>query len=176
VLTGTLSDGIVSAVGRKVEDASFLQVTVPVNPGNSGGPLFDDDGRVVGVNTFTIRRNARGNVRLEALNFALESDFVHEIVADPSRKSLDAAAMAAILNPSEPERPRTLREAMAAKVKRFERAGYRQVESLRKVFRLRAGQRHVIGLQCHRAGRRAVAVVSAGAEDIDLASATVGED
>jgi S1-C subfamily serine protease len=50
ILTRTLGDGIVSAVGRRRNDCRFIQMTVPINPGNSGGPLFDDDGRVVGIN------------------------------------------------------------------------------------------------------------------------------
>ena len=97
LLTRTLSDGIISAVGRKVEKATFLQVTVPVNPGNSGGPLFDDDGRVVGVNTFIIRKSSGRGFALEALNFALESSFVHEALTD-SGKSLTSKQIAAVLN------------------------------------------------------------------------------
>jgi len=45
------TDGSVSAVSGPGGEASFLQVTVPVQPGNSGGPLLDKTGRVVGVVT-----------------------------------------------------------------------------------------------------------------------------
>lgn len=83
ILTRTLSDGIISATGRKMANmgGNFLQVTVALNPGNSGGPLFDDFGRVIGVNTFIIRKSAdRGGIALESLNFSLEVSAVHELL------------------------------------------------------------------------------------------------
>ena len=81
ILTRTLSNGIISAVGRKMMNSMFLQVTVPLNPGNSGGPLFDEFGRVVGVNTFIIRKSAdKVGIALEALNFSLEIAHVYELL------------------------------------------------------------------------------------------------
>jgi serine protease Do len=54
-LGGTATAGIVSALGRKNVGQSnyvdFMQIDAPINRGNSGGPTFDIDGRVVGVNT-----------------------------------------------------------------------------------------------------------------------------
>jgi len=52
----TVTQGIVSAVGRNLGErdqayTSFIQTDVPINQGNSGGPLFDLQGRVVGVNS-----------------------------------------------------------------------------------------------------------------------------
>ncbi|MEN8196488.1 MAG: serine protease [Pseudomonadota bacterium] len=46
---GNVSIGIVSALAGFNNDASLLQVSTPVQPGNSGGPLFDMSGNVVGV-------------------------------------------------------------------------------------------------------------------------------
>ena len=48
-LTGSLSDGIVSAVNREVEGNVYLQTTAPISQGNSGGPLVDAKGEVVGI-------------------------------------------------------------------------------------------------------------------------------
>lgn len=48
------SQGIVSALGRSLPDGTyvpFIQTDVAVNPGNSGGPLFNLDGQVVGINS-----------------------------------------------------------------------------------------------------------------------------
>jgi serine protease Do len=54
-LGGTATAGIVSALGRQnVADSNYvdyMQIDAPINRGNSGGPTFDVEGRVVGVNT-----------------------------------------------------------------------------------------------------------------------------
>lgn len=90
VLLRTLSDGIISSVGRADKDfgGTFIQVTVPVNWGNSGGPIFDDEGRIVAIATF-IRRITKSGAALEALNFGLEIRYVHEILADPGQSFTD---------------------------------------------------------------------------------------
>jgi serine protease Do len=60
-LENTLTKGIVSAKGRNVGDrdtlASFIQHDAAVNPGNSGGPLFNLKGEVVGVNSMIFTRS-----------------------------------------------------------------------------------------------------------------------
>ncbi len=53
-LGGTVTAGIVSARGRDIGASAyddFIQIDAPVNKGNSGGPAFDVDGNVIGVNT-----------------------------------------------------------------------------------------------------------------------------
>ena len=57
-LGGSVTAGIVSALGRGIADGAqgggredFIQTDAPINRGNSGGPLFDMAGRVIGVNT-----------------------------------------------------------------------------------------------------------------------------
>ena len=53
-LGGTVTAGIVSARGRDIGDGpydDFLQIDAPINRGNSGGPMFNQDGHVIGVNT-----------------------------------------------------------------------------------------------------------------------------
>ena len=53
-LGGTVTAGIVSASGRDIGSGpydDFIQIDAPVNKGNSGGPTFDIQGNVIGVNT-----------------------------------------------------------------------------------------------------------------------------
>ena len=46
---GNVSAGIISAISGVSDDPRFLQISAPVQPGNSGGPLFDSSGNVIGV-------------------------------------------------------------------------------------------------------------------------------
>ncbi len=80
-LGGSVTAGIVSASGRDIGSGpydSFIQVDAPINQGNSGGPLFTQDGKVVGVNT-AILSPSGGSV---GIGFAIPSDTVRTIVAE----------------------------------------------------------------------------------------------
>jgi serine protease Do len=69
-LRNTLTHGLISAVARQIDVDSpliFVQTDAPVNPGNSGGPLVNLDGEVVGMNTFILSQSG-GN---EGLGFAI---------------------------------------------------------------------------------------------------------
>ena len=78
-LGGTVTAGIVSARGRDIGAGpydSFLQVDAAINQGNSGGPLFTQDGKVVGVNTAIISPNGGGSV---GIGFAIPSNLVKQV-------------------------------------------------------------------------------------------------
>src|ERR1700739_2006094 len=78
-LGGTVTAGIVSAKGRDIGSGpydDFLQIDAPVNHGNSGGPTFNADGEVVGVNT-AIFSPSGGSV---GIGFAISSDVVKTVV------------------------------------------------------------------------------------------------
>ncbi len=53
-LVGTVTAGIISAEGRNIGSGpydDYIQIDAPINKGNSGGPTFDNNGNVVGINT-----------------------------------------------------------------------------------------------------------------------------
>jgi len=80
-LGGTVTSGIVSALSRNINAGpfdDFIQTDASINRGNSGGPLFDNDGQVIGVNT-AILSPGGGSV---GIGFAVPSDLVQTIVAD----------------------------------------------------------------------------------------------
>jgi S1-C subfamily serine protease len=52
-LTGTLTEGIVSTSSRILEGADFIQISASISHGNSGGPLINAYGEVIGINTLT---------------------------------------------------------------------------------------------------------------------------
>ena len=83
-LGGTVTAGIVSARGRDIGEGSydsFIQIDAPINQGNSGGPLFTQDGKVVGVNSAIISPSG-GSV---GIGFAIPSNTVKSVVAQLER-------------------------------------------------------------------------------------------
>ncbi|WRS28313.1 trypsin-like peptidase domain-containing protein [Oscillospiraceae bacterium MB08-C2-2] len=80
-LGGTVTSGIISATGREIsigtETMHLLQTSAAVNPGNSGGGLFDQNGDLVGI----VNAKSTG-VDVEGLGFAIPSNQVKEVVDD----------------------------------------------------------------------------------------------
>lgn len=103
----TTSEGNISAIrdGEEIrettqrrntpDDMVFLQTTAPVSPGNSGGPLTDFRGRVVGVNTMVI--NARG---AQNLNFAVSAEDVHRVLDAASTRVQSFSSMPRATRPT----------------------------------------------------------------------------
>ena len=86
-LGGTVTAGIVSARGRDIGAGpydDFIQIDASVNKGNSGGPTFDMDGNVIGVNT-AIFSPSGGSV---GIAFDIPSDTVKTVVAQLKDKGV----------------------------------------------------------------------------------------
>ncbi len=84
-LGGTATTGIVSARGRYINSGpldDYLQIDAPINRGNSGGPLFDATGRVIGVNTAIFSPNG-GNV---GIGFAIPASIAESVVSQLKEK------------------------------------------------------------------------------------------
>jgi len=80
----SVSEGIVSAVHRTGMNGidAYIQTDAALNPGNSGGPLINKQGKVIGINNFKISTG-------ESLGFALESNYIKEAVNSISQQALN---------------------------------------------------------------------------------------
>jgi serine protease Do len=78
-LGGTATAGIISARGRHIENGpydDYLQIDAPINFGNSGGPLFNVSGQVIGINTAIFSPNG-GNI---GIGFAIPSSQAKNVI------------------------------------------------------------------------------------------------
>lgn len=79
----TVTTGIVSSLSGMRNDTRFLQISAPVQPGNSGGPLFDATGQIVGVVTGKVDALriavATGNIP-ENINFAIKTGVLRDFL------------------------------------------------------------------------------------------------
>lgn len=73
-LSFTVTEGIVSGLDRKVDstDIGYVQTDVPINKGNSGGPLVNVEKKIVGINTFKI-------IDTEGIGFAIPSNVAEDL-------------------------------------------------------------------------------------------------
>ncbi len=79
----SVTSGIVSAIHRqginRIE--AYVQVDAALNPGNSGGPLINTEGKVIGINNFKVGGS-------ESLGFALESNYIKTSINEISQEEL----------------------------------------------------------------------------------------
>ena len=71
-LEGTVSTGIVSGI-RTEEGSQYFQITAPISPGSSGGPIIDENTKVIGVASFYLDG-------AQSLNFAMPSAYVQKLL------------------------------------------------------------------------------------------------
>lgn len=93
------TEGSVSALSGLGGEAALLQVSVPVQPGNSGGPLVNERGEVVGVVTSTAAveafLSATGTLP-QNVNWAVKADYARPLYDVPTVKSLAGSRAHAI--------------------------------------------------------------------------------
>jgi len=73
-LEGTFSQGIISSF-RELDGGSLVQLTAPISPGSSGGPVLNDKAEVIGVTVATYKGG-------QNLNFAIPSQYLKELLAN----------------------------------------------------------------------------------------------
>jgi hypothetical protein len=102
-LAGMLSDSLKTTTGNVNSligignDTRYIQISTPIQPGNSGGPLVDESGALVGVTTATLARGVgdRGDFVAQNVNFAIRANVVelflqsHGIAYQPADAELE---------------------------------------------------------------------------------------
>jgi tetratricopeptide (TPR) repeat protein len=83
-LENTISDGILSGIREVDPKRKIIQITAPVSAGSSGGPVFNDNGEVIGVVTFLIKES-------QNLNFAMPINVLKSRIADKKVTSFQKA-------------------------------------------------------------------------------------
>jgi S1-C subfamily serine protease len=79
-LENTISDGILSAV-RDYKSVRYLQITAPISPGSSGGPVLSENGKMVGIATFQFEKG-------QNLNFAVAAEHIRPLIGQHFGASL----------------------------------------------------------------------------------------
>lgn len=88
----TLTKGILSAKDRALADNNYIQTDAPINSGNSGGPLLNENGEVIGVNTLKIvdsegiglaipMTTVAGFLKANNINVIEQSDILSDLAA-----------------------------------------------------------------------------------------------
>jgi S1-C subfamily serine protease len=73
-----VTDGIISSVSGIEDDERYYQISVPIQPGNSGGPLFNEDGNIIGITSATL--NSKNlNINTQNVNYAVKSLYLVNI-------------------------------------------------------------------------------------------------
>jgi S1-C subfamily serine protease len=70
-----VSDGIVSSITGISDDVRYYQISVPLQPGNSGGPLFNYSGDIIGITTSRLNSQAVGT-SIENVNYAVKISYL----------------------------------------------------------------------------------------------------
>jgi hypothetical protein len=82
-LSNTVSRGVVSNPRAVLRGIEYIQTDAAISPGNSGGPLIDEHGRVLGINLMGLS-NARGDI--DAAHFALPVDYLLDDIKNALRR------------------------------------------------------------------------------------------
>jgi S1-C subfamily serine protease len=74
-----ITDGIISSSTGINDDLRYYQISVPLQPGNSGGPLFNKNGNIIGITTSKLNSKAVGT-NVENVNYAIKIQYLNNIL------------------------------------------------------------------------------------------------
>jgi S1-C subfamily serine protease len=74
-----VADGIISAKTGIADDVRYYQITIPIQPGNSGGPLFNSQGNIIGITSAKLNSKAVG-VQVENVNYAIKAAYLSNLI------------------------------------------------------------------------------------------------
>jgi len=103
---GSVTTGSISALSGLRDDTRYLQISAPVQPGNSGGPLLDSTGAVIGVVSSGLRAANPTAAQPQNVNFAVKADVVRTFLAAIGVNPEAAAATRELSTPDIGERAR----------------------------------------------------------------------
>lgn len=82
-----VTDGIISSKSGIADDIRYYQISVPIQPGNSGGPLFNKEGNIIGLTSARLNSKAVGT-NIENVNYAIKSSYLlnlYNMLPNPSK-------------------------------------------------------------------------------------------
>jgi S1-C subfamily serine protease len=70
-----VNDGIISSKSGILDDVRYYQISVPLQPGNSGGPLFNEEGNIIGITSSRLNGESFGT-KIENVNYAIKASYL----------------------------------------------------------------------------------------------------
>ena len=98
------SEGVINSIKGISDNPAYFQISVPIQPGNSGGPLFNERGEVIGITTSSLdsdlAKDAMGAVP-QNINYAVKSLLIKNLM--PTIPDIMVASRGIVVVPTEPE-------------------------------------------------------------------------
>jgi S1-C subfamily serine protease len=102
------SEGVINAISGVRNDPKSFQISIPIQPGNSGGPLFNDKGEVIGIVTSSLDAQATSTVAgnfPQNVNFAIKSTFIKNLLPTLPETLISPTGLVPVPVYSESNRP-----------------------------------------------------------------------
>jgi serine protease Do len=85
----SISDGLISALRPWKKDVTLLQISAPISPGSSGGPLFNQYGEVIGLTQSIIAASDPRVITVENINMAIPINYIKPLIKQQVRLSVE---------------------------------------------------------------------------------------